>query len=313
MAGASTSLILVAGPTASGKSALALALARSLDGTLVNADSMQVYRDLRVLTARPGPDEEALAPHRLYGVIDAAEPCSAGRWRALATAAIAASRAEGRVPILVGGTGLYIHALVHGLAAVPPIPDWVREEARRRHAQLGASAFHAALAERDPEAAERLSPGDRQRAIRAYEVVTATGRTLGAWQRDAAPDGNATDIAAIVLLPPRAAHYAACEARFAAMMERGAPAEVAALVARRLAPDLPAMKAVGVREISAWLDGQTSRDEAVAAAQQATRRYVKRQTTWLRHRMTELQPLTLSAQYSESLLPEILAFIRQRS
>ncbi|HUB94892.1 MAG TPA: tRNA (adenosine(37)-N6)-dimethylallyltransferase MiaA [Stellaceae bacterium] len=304
-------LVLIAGPTASGKSALALDLAGALQGTVINADSMQVYRDLRVLTARPGPDAERRAPHRLYGVIDAAEPCSVGRWRALAMAAIAEARQAGRIPILAGGTGLYIHALVHGLAAVPPIPDTVREEARALHRRLGPVAFHAALAERDPEAAARLASGDRQRLIRAFEVLAATGRTLGAWQRESMPSGTLFAMAAITLLPPRAAHYALCDARFIAMMEQGAPDEVAALVARGLSPGLPVMKAVGVREIAAWLAGRVGRDEAVAAAQQATRRYVKRQTTWLRHRMTDLQPMILTAQYSESLLPEILAFIRR--
>jgi tRNA dimethylallyltransferase len=312
MPGAPHPLVLVAGPTASGKSALALALAQALVGTVINADSMQVYRDLHILTARPGPGAEVLAPHLLYGVIDAAEACSAGRWRALAIDAIAACRAQGRVPILVGGTGLYIHALTHGLAAVPQIPSVVREEARHLYERVGGDAFRAALAERDPEAAARLAPGDRQRLLRAWEVVAATGRTLGAWQREPTTSGFAADCAAIVLLPPRAAHYALCDRRFAAMMEEGAPAEVVALMARGLALDLPAMKAVGVREISAWLAGRSSREEAVAAAQQATRRYVKRQTTWLRHRMADLQPLVLFAQYSESLLPEILAFIRQR-
>jgi tRNA dimethylallyltransferase len=312
MPGAPHPLVLVAGPTASGKSALALALAQALGGTVINADSMQVYRDLRILTARPGPVEEALAPHRLYGVIDAAEACSAGRWRTLAAETIAACRGEGRVPILAGGTGLYIHALIHGLAAIPPIPEGVRDEAQRLYDRLGAGPFHTALAERDPDTAARLAPGDRQRLLRAWEVVAATGRTLGAWQRESTPSGLAAECAAIVLLPPRAEHYALCDARFAAMMDEGAPAEVAALMARGLAPDLPAMKAVGVREVSHWLAGRSSREEAVAAAQQATRRYVKRQTTWLRHRMADLQPLTLFAQYSESFVPEILAFIRHR-
>lgn len=303
-------ILIVAGPTASGKSALALAIAQAFGGTVINADSMQVYRDLRVLTARPGPDAEARAPHRLYGVIDAAEACSAGHWRTLALAEIEAARDAGRLPVLVGGTGLYLHALVHGLAAVPPIPAVVRAEARALHAELGGAAFHARLAARDPEAAARLQPGDSQRLVRAYEVVLATGRTLGDWQRAPSP-GGVGDIAAVLLLPPRASLYAACDARFAAMLEGGAVEEVRALLARGLAAELPAMKAVGVREIAGMLRGRATRDETVAAAQQATRRYAKRQITWVRHRMAGLRLHGVDAQYSESLLPEIFAFIRQ--
>jgi tRNA dimethylallyltransferase len=305
-------LVIVAGPTASGKSALALALAEALAGTIINADSMQVYRDLRILSARPGPVEEARAPHRLYGVIDAAEVCSAGRWRGLALAEIAAARAGGRVPIIAGGTGLYLHALVHGIAAVPEIPAEIREAARALHAELGGAAFRARLAEREPEAAARLDPGDTQRLIRAYEVAEATGRPLAQWQRAAPAAAGVQGIACVLLLPPRAQLYAACDARFAAMMERGAVAEAETLLARGLAPDLPAMKAVGVRELGALLAGTVSRAEAIAAAQQATRRYAKRQYTWLRHRMAGLHPLSIEAQFSESLLPEILPFIRRQ-
>jgi tRNA dimethylallyltransferase len=307
-------IILVAGPTASGKSALALALAQEFAGTIVNADSMQVYRDLRVLTARPGAAEENLAPHRLYGLIDAAESCSAGRWRDLALAAIAEARDSGRVPILVGGTGLYLQALLNGLAEVPAIPPEERAAARALHAELGGAVFHARLAALDPAAAARLAPGDSQRLIRAYEVVRATGRPLAAWQREAAATGPELRVAAVLLMPPRAPLYAACNERFAAMLERGAAAEVKALLARSLPAALPAMKAVGVREIAAWLAGNATREKALAAAQQATRNYAKRQYTWLRHRLLEtelLHRLTLEAQFSESLLPEIFSFIRQ--
>jgi tRNA dimethylallyltransferase len=304
-------LVIIAGPTASGKSALALALAEELRGTIINADSMQVYRDLRILTARPGPAEEARAPHRLYGGIDAAEACSAGRWRGLALAEIAGAREQGSVPILAGGTGLYLHALVHGLAAVPPIPEEARAAVRALHAELGGEMFRERLAARDPEGAARLAPGDTQRLVRAYEVVTATGRPLAAWQRGA-PSAEAQAVACVVLLPPRDQLYAACDARFAAMMGQGAVDEVRALLARGLAPDLPAMKAVGVRELGAFLAGQATLDQAIAAAQQTTRRYAKRQFTWLRHRMAGLHPLTIDAQFSERLLPGILPFIRRQ-
>jgi tRNA dimethylallyltransferase len=305
-------ILLVAGPTASGKSALALRLAEEFGGTIINADSMQLYRDLAVLTARPGSAEEERAPHRLYGVIDAAESCSVGRWRRLALDEIAAARATGRLPILVGGSGLYLHALLRGLAEIPPIPTAERARARALHAQHGGAGFHALLAERDPESAARLVPGDTQRLIRAYEVVVATGRPLGAWQREAGPAVGMA-VAAIVLLPPRPGLYAAIDARFVAMFDGGAVAEVEALLARGLGEELPILKAVGVREIQAWLAGQTNREAALIAAQQATRHYAKRQFTWLRHRLPEgegMAKLTLNAQFSERIFPEIFAFIR---
>jgi tRNA dimethylallyltransferase len=305
-------LVIVAGPTASGKSALALALAEEFHGTIINADSMQVYRDLALLTARP--DEAALqrVPHRLYGVIDAGEACSAGRWRAMAVDAIAATRAEGRLPILAGGTGLYLRALLEGLAPVPPVPAGIRAAARARHAALGGAAFRAELAALDPDAAAALAAGDSQRLIRAFEVVQATGTPLAAWRRgQSAGDFIA---AAIVLLPPRDRLYAAIDARFAAMLEAGAEDEVRALMARGLAPALPAMKAVGIPELAAFLAGERSRETAVAAASQATRRYAKRQYTWLRHQLPEtawLRKLVVAEQFSESLLPGIFSFIRQ--
>ena len=306
------SLLIVAGPTASGKSALALALAEELRGTIINADSMQVYRDLAVLTTRPGAADLARAPHRLYGVIDAAETCSVGRWRLMALAEIAASHRAGRVPILAGGTGLYLRALLEGLAPVPPIPAAARAQARALQARLGGEAFRRALAPLDPEAAQRLAAGDTQRLIRAYEVAKATGRTLAAWRRGQGAPGFSA--AAVVLLPPRETLYAGCDARFLAMMEQGAAPEAEALLARGLDPALPAMKAVGVRELGALLTGRADREAAIAAAQQATRRYAKRQYTWLRHQLPEtgsLRKLVLTEQFSESLLPKIFSFIRQ--
>jgi tRNA dimethylallyltransferase len=309
---AATPLLIVAGPTASGKSALALALAEALRGTIINADSMQVYRDLAVLTARPGAAEVARAPHRLYGVIDAAEACSAGRWRDLALAEIAAARAEGRLPILAGGTGLYLRALLDGLAPVPPVPPAIRAAARALHAELGGPAFRAALAALDPEAAERLAAGDTQRLVRAYEVAQGTGKTLASWRRgQSAPEFRA---AAILLLPPREALYRACDARFLAMMGHGAEAEAGALLARQLDPAVPAMKAVGVPELAQLITGRLPREAAIAAAQQATRRYAKRQYTWFRHQLREgagVSKHVVAEQFSESLVPEILSFIRQ--
>jgi tRNA dimethylallyltransferase len=309
----SAPIVVIAGPTASGKSRLALALAAEFRGAIVNADSMQVYSDLAVLTARPTPEETAQAPHALYGVIDAAERCSAGRWRGLALAEILRARAAGCLPLLVGGTGLYLSALLDGLAEVPPIPAEVVAEAKALHAQLGGPAFRAALAALDATSAARLVPGDTQRLIRAYAVARATGIALSEWQRRQASEAG-PDAAAIVLLPPRDALYARIDARLADMFDGSAVDEAKALLTRGLSPDLPALKAVGLREIAAWLDGAATREAALAAAQQATRRYAKRQLTWLRHRLKtskKLRKLELPSQYSESLLPGIFAFIRQ--
>jgi len=278
-------VVVVAGPTASGKSALALDLAEAHGGEIINADSMQVYRDLRVLTARPDAAAEARAPHRLYGVLDAAEACSAARWRTMALDAIAAARASGRLPILVGGTGLYIEALLDGIAAVPDIPPELRAATRALHAELGGAAFRALLAARDAEMAARLDPGDGQRLVRAFEVVEATGVSLAEWRRrPTAEPGLAGPVLRILLQPERAALYAACDARVPAMVAAGALDEVAALVARGLAPDLPAMKALGVRPFARHLAGEIDLDAAVAAVRQETRRYAKRQSTWFRHR-----------------------------
>lgn len=310
---AKTSIVVVAGPTASGKSALGLALAEQFGGTIINADSQQIYRDLAVLSARPGMAETARVPHRLYGVIDAGESCSVGRWLKLARAEIAAVKAEGRLPIFVGGTGLYLEALVKGLAELPAIPAEVREEARALHARLGATAFRSALAEIDPEAAARLAPGDTQRLTRAYEVAKATGLSLSEWQRRQAP-GPTLRAAAVVLMPDRETLYAACDARVRQMMAAGAEAEASALLQRHLAPNLPAMKAVGVRELGVLLAGRSSHAEAIAAMQQATRQYAKRQYTWFRRRLTEsggLWRLDVNEQFSESLLLGIFSFIRQ--
>ena len=254
-------VILIAGPTASGKSALALELAAALGGMIINADALQIYRDLRILSARP--DEAALArvPHRLYGYLDAAERGSAGRWRELALLEIAASHRAGRVPIVVGGTGLYLRALQHGLAAIPPIPAAIREEAAGLYRVLGGAAFRERLATLDPVAAARLSPGDRQRLMRAWEVVHATGRPIGEWQAGPAA-ASPFRFASILLAPPREALYAACNVRFHGMIAAGALDEAATLAARGLDPELPAMKAVGVAELLRHLRGDIALDEA---------------------------------------------------
>ena len=302
-------VVLVGGPTASGKSALAVALAESFAGTVINADSMQVYRDLRVLTARPGPDELTRAPHRLYGVLPAEDVCSAARWRDLAVAEIADAHAAGRLPILVGGTGLYLRTLTEGIVELPEIPGDLRSEARALCERIGAPALHARLAARDPVMARRLAPGDRQRLIRAWEVIEATGRSLADWQAAAPAVAPGLEFASVVLLPPRAAVYAACDKRFDAMLAAGALDEVGALVARGLDPDLPAMKALGVPALRAHLRGELSLEEAAAKARQATRNYAKRQSTWFRHQMPGAR--IWNEKFSERFLDEIFSFIRQ--
>ncbi len=307
-------VVIVTGPTAGGKSGLALELAEAFDGVVINADSMQVYRELEILTARPGPAALARAPHRLYGTLPGHQRCSAGRWRVLALAEIAAARAAGKLPLVVGGTGLYLRALIEGLAEVPEVPAAVRAAAEARHRELGGTGLHAELAARDPAMAARLEPGDSQRLIRAWEVLEATGRSLAAWQAEGAKAGAATcRFLRLVRLPPRGALYAACDARFCAMIERGALEEVRALRERGLDPRLPVMRALGLRELGRHLDGALSLDAAVARAQQATRNYAKRQMTWLRTQAPpeSVRTMILDEQYSKSIDPEIFANIRR--
>ena len=275
---------MIGGPTASGKSALAADAAARFGGVVINADSMQLYRDLPILTSWPDDTLQARAPHRLYGVLDGAERCSAGRWRVLAMAEIARIQRDGALPVLVGGTGLYLRALLAGLAPVPAIPEAVREAVRALHAQEGSAALHARLAQRDSEAARRLEPGDSQRVMRAYEVIEATGRSLLAWQAER-HEPYAGGAATLILEPPRAALYAACNARFDGMIAAGALDEAARLRGRGLAPGLPVMKAVGLRPLFDHLAGALPLERAVALGSQATRRYAKRQTTWFRTQM----------------------------
>ncbi len=306
-------LVIVAGPTASGKSALGMALAEEFGGMVINADSMQVYRDLEILTARPGPEDMARVPHRLYGVIDGAELCSAARWRDLALEAIEEALGQGRVPILVGGTGLYLRTLLFGIAAVPEISAEARTQSRALHEELGGVRFREALAKRDPEAAARLAAGDSQRLMRAYEVVVGTGRSLASWQQEQVAETRFRT-AMIVVMPPREALYKACDGRFETMMRRGALDEVRRLRARNLDPALPVMKALGVPELTRLLGREIKEAEAVSSAQRATRNYAKRQITWFRNQLPasdRLDKLIIDAQLSESFLPDSFSFIRR--
>lgn len=303
-------VLIIAGPTASGKSAMAVDVAEEFSGVVINADSMQVYEQLDVLSARPsGPDLDR-APHRLYGVIDAAESCSAGHWRGMAAQEIDAAWADQRLPIVVGGTGLYLKALIEGLSPIPEIPASFRAEATALLERLGDAAFHSELAKRDPEIAARLPIGDRQRMIRAFEVSLATGRPLSDWQKEPL-SGPAVParFCVLVLLPERDILYGGIDARFEAMVELGAVDEVRHLLGLNLDGALPAMKALGVPELARHINGEIDLATAIDDAKRATRNFAKRQLTWLRHQLQN--DMEINAQYSESLRPKIFSFIRQ--
>ena len=271
-------LVLIAGPTASGKSALAMALADLTPSVIINADSMQVYRDLRVVTARPSEEDEARHPHRLFGYIDGAEACSAARWAVDAKAAIAEAQADDRLPILVGGTGLYIRTLLNGIAPVPDIDRQVRASVRA----MAIEDAYRALQQEDTAAAARLAPADSARIMRALEVVRSTGTPLHVWQavREGGI-GDAVTLAPIVLLPPRDWLAARCDARFETMFAEGQD-EVAALRARQLDPALPVMRAIGVPEIIAFQSQKLHESDTKTQGKLATRQYAKRQYTWFR-------------------------------
>jgi tRNA dimethylallyltransferase len=300
-------LVVIAGPTASGKSALALALAEQIGGVIVNADSAQLYRDIRVLSAAPTDEDRQRAEHRLYGVQDGALPCSAAEWAAMARPEIGQIHASGRTPLLVGGTGLYLRTFLDGIAPVPEIDPAVRERVRA----TPVADNRAKLAMLDPAAAARLKPADGARINRALEVILSTGRTLAEWQRQREGGiADAAELRALVLLPPRKWLYQRCNERLAQMIDQGAVTEVEALLARKLNPNLPVMRAIGVAELAGYLLGEQTLDAAIAAAQQATRRYAKRQYTWFAH-----QPPAEWPRFREALdldrLDEALAMLAQ--
>ncbi len=290
---AQASAVLIAGPTASGKSRLAVELARAAGGVVINADSMQVYRDLRILTARPTSDQEAQAPHWLYGHVDAALNCSVGIWLDQARDALAAAQREGRLPIFVGGTGLYFKALLRGLSAIPPVPQDIRDAIRARLDRNGIEALHRELSARDPVAGARLKPRDRARVPRALEVLEATGKPIGEWHADGlSPLLRQDEVRAVFLAPDRAELHARINERFARMLTEGALDEVAALAARKLDPMLPAMKALGVPPLLKHLRGEISLEEARMLGSAETRQYAKRQFTWFRHQLPEFAWVT---------------------
>ncbi|WP_022728527.1 tRNA (adenosine(37)-N6)-dimethylallyltransferase MiaA [Fodinicurvata sediminis] len=305
--------VVVAGPTASGKSGLALRLAEAFKGTVINADSLQVYRDIPLLSAQPGKEEQERVPHRLYGFADADARFTAAHWAALAEQEMQAAELEGRLPILTGGTGLYLKALEEGLATAPAVAPETRDSARRRLEDLGREAFVEEVRELDPETARRLHPNDTQRLLRAWEVARETGRSLSAWQRETSLAPAPWRFFWLVLLPPRAELGPVCDQRFLEMVDAGALEEVRRLIALEPPEDATIRKAVGVRELAAHLDGALSLEAAIQAAQQATRRYAKRQTTWLRTQvLRHKQNVHLEqTKFSESAEGRIFPIIRQ--
>jgi tRNA dimethylallyltransferase len=295
-------VFLIAGATASGKSALALRVAERLGGEIVNADALQLYADLRLLTARPSVQDEARSPHHLYGIVDGADGWSVGRWLRAADGVLKQIAASGRPAVVTGGTGLYLRALTVGLADIPPTPKTQRLQAQAQFDTLGEDAFREALARVDSAAAARIASGDRQRLVRAMEVHASSGRPLSQWQADTRPTLTSGTWRAVVLEPDRPSLYARCDARLAEAVGSGAVDEVRRLIARGLDSSLPVMKAVGVRELAAYLAGQTDLAQAVALAQRETRRYAKRQSTWLRNQTPDWPRLRTPNDAEEFLL-----------
>jgi len=325
-------VVMISGPTATGKSLLALRLAEIWRGTVINADSMQVYDALPMLTARPGAEVLSRVPHRLFGVIALPEACSAARWHAMAEQACFESFQAGRLPILVGGTGLYLRTLTLGLAEIPAVPQQIRHETTMRYDNLGGEAFRAELRHHDPITAARLAPGDRQRLIRAWEVWATTGRPLPDWHNqnhnDWISNGSGkpssaapldADFVHLIVLPDRRTLYTACDQRFEHMLAAGALEEVADFQRQLPPPDHPICKALGVPELMAHLAGRLSLEQASRQAKTSTRRYAKRQTTWLRHQVLShpatgpyRSRLIITQPITESLCGALLASVRAR-
>ncbi len=302
-------VVVIGGPTASGKSSTAMDVAEEFDGVVINADSMQMYNKLRIVTARPSVEDEQRVPHRLYGVMDPSETCSAGYWEKLCIEEIRKVWAQDKLPVVTGGTGLYIKTLVDGISQLPPIPDEIRENIRKRAEVDGIEVLYAELQVKDSEMAERLKPADKQRICRALEVLEATGKSLAVLQREIKPKPVLeAAYATHVIMPPRDILYQRCDSRFDIMLEQGAIEEVSAFAELDLDPNLPSMKALGVPELLSLVRGEAALDEARERAQMQTRRFAKRQCTWFRNQINHVE--IHSAQYSESLRDEIYNKIR---
>jgi tRNA dimethylallyltransferase len=302
--------VLIAGPTASGKSALALELAEEFGGVIINADSMQVYRELRIITNRPTPGDEARAPHRLYGFRSAAEPYSTAQWLNDVKPALAEAAAEGRLPVIVGGTGLYFKALTEGLSEIPEIPTEIRKRFRQAAQISPPEALHRQLAERDPLTASRIRPSDPQRIVRALEVLEATGQPLAEWQAQRQPPIVRPDHAFCLSVEvEREELYRRCDERFDAMLSHGAADEAKAILALGLSDSLPAMRAVGLPELLSYLRGELSLEEARTVAKVKTRQYAKRQLTWIRGNFSNWN--SINTKYSERIKRELILFLQK--
>lgn len=302
-------VVVVAGPTASGKSALAVSLAEALNGVAINADSIQCYRDLSILTARPSAEDEARVPHRLFGFLNPTAILSATAWADMAANEIKKAESENQLPIVVGGTGFYLKALMEGLADIPAVPDDIRAETQKLLAEIGPQALHLKLAERDPVTAAKLKPADKQRVARAWEVLEATGTSLAEWQAQPTAPPLAAHYICVLIQPGRDELYAACDARFEAMLASGALDQVRQLRDAGIDLTAPVMRALGAAELAQTLSGDLGLRDATAQAKAATRQYAKRQTTWFRHQFRT--NFTLETKFSESLFQRIFPEIRR--
>ena len=302
-------VLVIAGPTTSGKSELAVNVAEEFNGVIINGDSIQLYKGLETISAAPTNTLRVRIPHKLYAIRDPANPCSAGEWVELARKEILTAHNAGMLPIITGGTGLYLKALMSGISKIPPISNKVRNALRHRIQSEGSAALHAELSKTDPETAKKLNISDSQRILRALEVYQVTGKTLGQWHKEEDDQGGESEFEfnSVLLRPPRKQLYANCNARFERMVKTGAVEEVKALVKRDLDPALPAMKALGVPEILLYLDGSLSLEEAIVAGQLATRHYVKRQETWFNNQF--ISDLKIETQYNFNINPKIFPFI----
>lgn len=299
---------MIAGPTASGKSKLAIEMAIRFNGVIINADSMQLYKDLSVITARPSDADMALAPHRLYGVLDGNIRASVAMWLEMADIEMNEAWKAGKTPIIIGGTGMYLNAGLSGLASIPEVPLAIHDASVALHKDIGGTAYRQALAEFDPETAQRLFDGDTQRLVRAMGVFKATGRPISAWQTDPHKGAFKGNVTTVKLLPDRNLLYQRINDRFDMMIEAGTFDEVKRLIGRNLDPGLPIMKALGVRQISAYLRGDMGKADAIHQAKQDSRHYAKRQMTWLRNNFNA--EFELNKKYSESFFEEIFANLR---
>lgn len=299
---------MIAGPTASGKSKLAIEMAIRFNGVIINADSMQLYKDLSVITARPSDADMALAPHRLYGVLDGNIRASVAMWLEMADIEMNEAWKAGKTPIIIGGTGMYLNAGLSGLASIPEVPIAIHDASVALHKDIGGTAYRQALAEFDPETAQRLFDGDTQRLVRAMGVFKATGRPISAWQTDPHKGAFKGNVTTVKLLPDRDLLYQIINDRFDMMIEAGTFDEVKRLIGRNLDPGLPIMKALGVRQISAYLRGDMGKADAIHQAKQDSRHYAKRQMTWLRNNFNA--EFELNKKYSESFFEEIFANLR---